>query len=56
MFIRLTLPARNDRFLFSKQTLKKRQLSVQIGWESGGRLDNQNEGNCEPHTLGRQRV
>lgn len=52
MFIRLNLPARNDGFLFSKQILKKRQLSVQIGWESGGRLDNQNDGNCEPHTLG----
>lgn len=39
MFIRLNFPPRNDRFLFSKQILKKCQISDQFGWEFGGRLD-----------------
>ena len=45
MFIRLNSLARNSRFLFSKQMLKKCQISDQIGWEfeaglitKGGRL------------------
>lgn len=47
MFIRLNLPPRNDKFLFSKQILKKCQISDQVGWEFGGRLDKQNEGNWD---------
>lgn len=47
MSLRFNFPARNEKFLFSKQIPK--QISDQAGWEFGGLRNRMRHGRLEKH-------